>query len=282
MRTDDSTSSASSISDFLRELLMDSVRARTYHFSNKELETAKPEYILGRMLSTKSAISTDSALAEMNQRARDDDSLKTFASIGAGQCGTIYALKGTTMVIKLPNSPNKSAELYEDLKSHKAVSDAFRQVPAALRIHVQVPTLKMWVDADSDDFWTANTKLFHKDVQVPDLGIVSKRIYPLPYPVRSALVDTFAPKAIKDSKHDFLAKPENKDCLVRLYLGRRNDDTPPVQADKFHLRNFPLHVNEMERLKLETSYYARLTAQALAILHWRAGARRERCRVRLR
>lgn len=273
MQTDESAASASSITDSLRNLLMDTWNAGIYLLSNSELQKSKPEYVLGRMLSTKSAISTDSSLAEMNQRARDDEALQSFASVGAGQCGIVYALKGTTMVIKLPQSPEKSDDLFTDFKSHRIVYEAFRGVSAALRVHVHVPALKMWVDPKSEHFWSTNSALFHKDVQVRDYGLVSERIYPLPYPVRSAMVDTFAPKGVMDRKHDFLSMQKNKDCLIRLYMGRRNDDAPStsMQADNFHLRNFPLHINEMERLKLKTSYFAELMAQALAILHWRAG-----------
>ncbi len=270
MRTDDSAASMTSITDSLRNLIVDSWNAGTYLFSNSELEKAKPEYILNRMLSTKSAISTDSSLAEINQRAHDDASLQTFSCVGAGQTGTVYALKGTTMVIKLPNSPDKADILYTDFMNHNGIQEAFSGVPIALRTHIHVPAIKMWVNPKSQHFWTTNAGLFHKDVEVPAYGLISERIYPLPTPVRSALVDTFAPKSVKDRKHEFLALPKNKNCLIRLYLGRRNSDAPPTSPDKFHLGNFPLHVNEMEQLKLDTPYYARLMAQALAIIHWRA------------
>lgn len=239
--------------------------------SNSEIEKAKSEYILNRMLSTKSEISIDSSLAEMNQRAQDDAALRTFASIGSGQTGTVYALKGTTMVIKLPNSSEQSDILFADFQNHQRVFEAFRGTSAALRTDINVPEPEMWVSPSSDHFWSINAALFPEEVQVPDYGLVSERIYPLPEPVRSALVDAFAPRAIQNRKHDFLRIAKNKDCLIRLYLGRRNDDTPPVAADKFHLRNFPLHINEMERLDLNVSYYAELMAQALAVIHWRAG-----------
>lgn len=238
--------------------------------TDSEIQNAKPEKILNRMLSTKTAISTDSSLAEINQRAQEDASLKTFSSIGVGQCGTIYALKGTTMVVKIPNSPEKEDVLFADFKNHHAVYEAFKGVSMALRVHVHVPALKMWVDPTSEHFWSLESGRFDKNVKVPNYGLVSERIYSLPQPVRSALVDAFAPKAVKDQKASFLSRAENKDCLIRLYLGRRNDDHPPVSANNFHLRNFPLHVNEMERLQLDLTYYAKLIAQALAIIHWRA------------
>lgn len=39
----------------------------------------------------------------------------------------------------------------------------------------------------------------------------------------------------------------------------------------FKLRNFPLHVNEMEDLQLDTCTFAHIMGQNLAILHWKAG-----------
>lgn len=175
------------------------------------------------------------------------------------------------MVIKLPQSPEKSDDLYVDFKCHQIVHEAFRGVSASYRVRVHVPPVKMWVSAESEHFWATHKALFSNDVQVPNYGLVSERVYPLPLPVRSALVDAFAPKAVRERKHDFLAVQKNKDCLIRLYLGRRSDGAPSVAPDNFHLRNFPLHINEMERLMLSTTYFAELMAQALAILHWRAG-----------
>ncbi|KAJ4380435.1 hypothetical protein N0V86_003790 [Didymella sp. IMI 355093] len=261
----------SSITDSLRKLLLDTWHVGTSLLSDADLQKSKPEYILSRMLSLKSAVSTDSALAGINQRVQDDQASQTSSCIGAGQCGVVYALKGTTMVIKLPQSLDKFDSLYNDFKCHEMVCKAFLNVSAAYRGHVHVPALKMWVSPESEHFWGTNQALFSEDAQVPDHGLVSERIYPLPLPVRSALVDAFAPEAVRERKHDFLSMQKNKDCLIRLYMGRRNDDAPPVAADRFHLRNFPLHINEMERLKLKASYFAELMAHALAILHWCAG-----------
>jgi hypothetical protein len=256
-----------SITDSLRELFLDTWHAGTSLLSDAELQKSKPEYILGRMLSLKSAISIDSTLAEINQVTLDDQDSQISSCIGAGQCGVVYALKGTTVVIKLPQSPDKSDGLYIDFRYHHVVYLAFQSVSIAYRVNLHVPTPKAWVSPESEHFWGTNKALFSEDAQVPDYGLISERIYPLPLPVRSALVDAFAPQAVRDRKQDFLSMQKNKDCLIRLYMGRRNDDAPPVAAERFHLRNFPLHIDEMERLKLKTSYFAELMAQALAILH---------------
>ena len=77
------------------------------------------------------------------------------------------------------------------------------------------------------------------------------------------------PPAIQRDRRGFLNRDDNRNCLFRIYLGRRaTNRTRP--ASRFGLRNFPLHVNEVEELKLDTAMCARMMAQTLAILHWAA------------
>lgn len=98
-------------------------------------------------------------------------------------------------------------------------------------------------------------------------SIVSQRIFPLPLPTRKAIIDTFCPlRLLRDVKAD----PKNKDCLVRVYLGRRDYAKRKVET-RFSLRNFPLLVNDMELLNLDTTMYAKNMAFALAVMHWEAG-----------
>jgi len=89
-----------------------------YFLSDDELRNARPEYILNRMLSTKSYMLTN----------EDDTNHDKLTQIGKGQCGTIYTLRGTSRVIKLPNGPYKVAELLLDGRLHAAVERAFRDV----------------------------------------------------------------------------------------------------------------------------------------------------------
>jgi hypothetical protein len=268
-RTDESTATDVSISDSLKSLVLNTWGvAGLYFFGDEEQRTASPEVMLRRMLSTKSAITTKSSLAEANQRAHEDVSQQHFSLVGKGQCGTVYSLKGTTMVVKLPNAANKNDELFIDFQVHKTVSEAFSTI-YTVHNNIHIPKLEMWVSPESSHFWSAKAALFGHDVKVPNYGLVSERIYPLPLPVREAIVDALCPKAIIDSREEFLKKPENKDCLVRLYLGRKQD-TRSFNPRNVKLRNFPLHLNEMERIGLDTQQFARVMAEALAVLHWKA------------
>ena len=62
---------------------------------------------------------------------------------------------------------------------------------------------------------------------------------------------------------------ENKDCLVRMYLGDRESDLQ--QSEVYDtLRNFPLRLNMMEDLELGVSELANEMAIGLAIMHWQA------------
>jgi hypothetical protein len=269
-RTDDSTTSELSISDSLKSLCLSALNiTQWYEFTDEDQRLSSPEVILHCMLSTKSAISTNSSLAEANQRARDEATLQRFVKVGQGQCGTVYALRGTTLVAKLANSSSKENELFVDFQMHHLVYSAFVALTSVCK-DIYVPKVKLWINPQSTDFWRDNAALFPLGVKTPNYGLVSERIWPLPLPVREAIVDALCPKAIKDMKSALLKQPENKDCLVRLYLGRRND-TRKMEAKNVRLRNFPLHVDEMERLGLDTRSFAMTMAQSLALLHWKAG-----------
>ncbi|KAF2242043.1 hypothetical protein BU26DRAFT_584940 [Trematosphaeria pertusa] len=272
MRTDASAALQLSITESLRNLYLGIL---AYIFGDQEMSSVKPEILLNRMLSTKSAISTTSICTDKNQWARDGIGEKVFTTVGQGQCGTVYALRGTTMVIKLPNSPQKSDQLFNDFQIHSAVKNAFTSLPATMRTsyNINIPEVKMWVDPVASHFWSEHASMFpdtENSVDVPNYGLVTERIFPLPLPVRSAIVDTFCPKEIKKQKDKFLKMPENKDCLVRLYLGRYRKDSP-MTPENVRLRNFPLHIDEMQYLKLDVEMFAKMIAQALAVLHWKVG-----------
>ena len=269
--TDESAASDFFMTDSLKDLLMSTyVAASNFStFSDEEMCEASPEVILRRMFSTTSAISTASLLAETNQRARDDASLQGFLNIGKGQCGVVFALKGTTMVIKIPNNPSKIEELSTDYQMHKLVYSAFESL-GSVSLPVHIPRCEAWVAPQDTEFWNSKRAFFPEETTILNYALLSEHIFPLPLPVRESIVDALCPKAVKNSKVEFLNKAENKDCLARLYLGRRNDSRK-MEARNVRLRNFALHIDEMERLGIDAKIYAIPMAHALAILHWKAG-----------
>lgn len=65
----------------------------------------------------------------------------------------------------------------------------------------------------------------------------------------------------------------NQHCLIRPYLGRRRvDRNASVQRSNMvkpiSLRNYPLHIDQIEALGLPTHMYARAMADGLAFLLW--------------
>ena len=200
-------------------------------FSDSDIQNSEPQMILNRMLSTKSYISITEAHVDTEKR--------TFKQIGSGQCGTVYALIGITEVLKVPNQ-GKTEALWNDAKMHVQVEEAFRRTLLERRQQINIPRFGQWVLSVDTAFWNGCKKYFPPSFQ-PTQGLLTSRIFALPYPVRAAIFDSFASKDMKKNRELHLTKPENKDCLVRLYLGRRLKE---VTRSNVTLRNFPLHVNE--------------------------------------
>ncbi|KAI4192370.1 MAG: hypothetical protein LQ346_004339 [Caloplaca aetnensis] len=229
------------------------------------LQQHGPEMFLNRMLSTKSFISTDSSKPDMYQYFHDNSDLRSFEKLGEGQCGTIWALTGTDQVLKIMKA-NKRDQLWNDSLMHARVEDAMSRAGIMLRHDIAIPRYGQFINPSHDVFWQPNLKRFPVEVSAT-YAFVSSRIFGLPLPVRASIVDAFAPKDVKAHKQEFLAQAENKNCLVRLYLGRREQRSPTRQ---FRIRNFDLTVGQMEYLRLDTHWYATIIAKALAILHWEA------------
>jgi hypothetical protein len=173
--------------------------------------------------------------------------------VGRGQRGAVFALNGTNSVIKIPNSSLKVGELFNDYQIHHLVYSA---VAPFRSMKICVPRLKGWVIPQNNTFRDDMGALFPKETpSIPSFGPISERIESVPLWFCEAIVDALCPKAIKKTKTEFLARPENRDCLVRLYLGRRSD-TCNMEARNIRLRNFPLHINEMDQLNLDPESFA--------------------------
>ncbi|KAK2009169.1 hypothetical protein LZ32DRAFT_608701 [Colletotrichum eremochloae] len=233
-------------------------------FTEEQYRNSNPEQVLQRMLSTKSYISTLWNL-EKNSRAA-----LYFEELGKGQCGTVYGLLGSsTTVTKLPNAHAKVEELRADYLMHNRIDEAMQKYDPSNEISARVPKLDTW-HCSKSKFWDECGLLFDPHVEIRVSALVSERVLPAPLLVREALVDALLPAVIRHRKQDFLARPENKNCLIRMYLGRRHTTKTQDKIQNLKLQNFPLHVNEMEQLGLDTAHFATLMANTLAIMHWGA------------
>lgn len=269
MASDETDRSMNSLSDSIKSLAIASLRLAKHPLTEEQLRNSTPEQVLQRMLSTKSYISTTSSFTEKHNGAHSNAALRRFEEIGKGQCGTVYGLLGTTTVTKLPNAQNKVNELHTDYLMHLRIQEAIQKHDPDHEISIRVPKLDAWYSPTSK-FWAECGLLFDPHVEVRNFALVSERVLPAPFPVREALVDALMPTTIRHRKQDFLARPENKNCLIRMYLGRRHTTKMQDRIQNLKLQNFPLHVNEMEELGLDTAHFASLMANTLAIMHWGA------------
>jgi hypothetical protein len=222
---------------------------------------------LARMLSLRSIATTDSPeTAKRNNLSLD------WWKLGFGQCGIVFEITGTPTVVKLRMHKGWGDALEEDYQCHRAVFNAVRRFPTgeSSNVGVRVPepfqylneTCAWW---SSDNIGNLAKAGLPKSIALPTTGLLSERILPIPKFGRECLIDMFCPpERSQAAKLD----PLNKDCLVRLYLGRHKTDSS--RAPNFSLRNFNLHVNQMRQLNLPIHEYARDMGEALAIMHWAA------------
>lgn len=198
-------------------------------------------------------------------------SSSAWRKIGQGQCGIVFGMGVTpTTVVKVARQKTWHSSLRVDYESHNAVFESMKRFTSSPR----VPRPYWLVGPQSSDWWSESTASLQQAglpalVELPTVALGSEHIPPIPKAGRECLIDLFCPlEKREEAKQD----PLNKDCLVRLYLGRdirRRDKSLPVP--EFSLRNFILHVNQMRNpLSLPIEYLAWQMAEALAIMHWAA------------
>lgn len=132
---------------------------------------------------------------------------------------------------------------------------------------VEVPRVA-WFANKNSSFWDDNLELFPDDPSFSRRArdiLCMERIFPLPEPIRHALIDLFC-----NPTHATAAKthPANKDCLVKMIFGRKRFGSSRPGSMFFSLRNYKLHVDQTQLLQLDAEEYATSMADALAVLHW--------------
>ena len=91
-----------------------------------------------------------------------------------------------------------------------------------------------------------------------------ERIFPLPKPTRDALIDLYCPGIGREAAGTNAA---NKDCLLRPLLGRKRQSSGS-RLNIFSLRNFKLHLDQIQEIGLDARELAYAMADAMAVLHW--------------
>ncbi|KAF2092891.1 hypothetical protein NA57DRAFT_49382 [Rhizodiscina lignyota] len=189
-----------------------------------------------------------------------------FRCIGKGFCGSVWASSQADEPAMKREDGGPGRSLRNDWDMHNIVRNAFTSLKNNFD-NMIVPQPHVFITGEDMDWWNKNVSRFPVGFS-PCNTLVSTRVPPLPKPVRERLVDRYCPPQlaplIKTNRGD-------EDCVVRPYLGRRRIGQRVSRFQSFTLRNFPLHVDQMEDLGLNIFIYAAKLADALAIMHWVAG-----------
>ncbi|PON28997.1 hypothetical protein TGAM01_v202105 [Trichoderma gamsii] len=196
---------------------------------------------------------------KIKRRERNDADLP-YRKIGAGSCGTILAQEGQPFVVKVAKTDGNA--LWNDYVMHASIADQFRIWSV---IEVKIPACHYFVPKGNPYFDDKPTLLQAAEqvCNMPKDALVTERIYPLPLRTRDLLIENFCAEQDKSAAR---RGPENRDCLVRVYLGSMWGGI----GRSFSLRNFRLHLNQMADLQLDAKVIAGRIATALAVMHWAA------------
>lgn len=169
-----------------------------------------------------------------------------YRCIGEGSCGTVF--EAGTRAIKI--SPYEKS-LWYDFHLTNRVSAALQKHNGLMRglfPTYDIPrTPRVHAFMNANDDWSSNGRMINKGMSrcsqaldaklTPSLvrsfpssaniegqtAIEEDLIRPLSLPTRVALIERyFDPEAVSEA----LADPDNKDCLLRLYFGRRDPPGP--------------------------------------------------------
>lgn len=223
------------------------------------LKLVTMELDLHKTLSLRSQTSTTSSDAALDHE-------EGCRKIGAGACGAIFGVDGESVVSKLAKADQES--LWNDFRMHKLVAENFRKWQSSKWKYtdVKVPACHYFVPKDDLLYLDNNPSLAEaakETCNLPTSVLVSERIQPLPKPTRTLLIEKYCPPQVKQMALNDVA---NKDCLVRVYLGSLKGR----QGRFFSLRNFKMHLDQMEELELDIKELAGKMATAMAIMHWAA------------
>lgn len=132
-----------------------------------------------------------------------------------------------------------------------------------------MPRVFSYVSKDNRQWWEENLPLFadvHESLRLPSMALITERILPLPRVARQALINTYCPLYLRPAAS---ASPTNRDCLARIYLGRRRRADAPLSPN-FTLRNFNLCLDQILELNLPAASFAAAMGESLAVIHWSA------------
>ncbi|KAK1997921.1 hypothetical protein LX36DRAFT_719864 [Colletotrichum falcatum] len=223
-----------------------------------------PTTTLRRYLSMK-ALLDPTASTEIHKESHVERLEHQLEQVGEGFCATIYDFASTGSVIKQAKGWNKHPELWTDYSAHKRIYSA----GSSKSLQVFIPQPAYFIAPEHVHTWYNRLRTVVELPEDPVLLtkstalLISERIPALPRRIREALIDIFCPE---DQKSVAYMSQKNRNCLLRMYLGRRRRNTR-VEGD-FGLRNFEFTLNKMEMLGVDPMQFVAPIAEALAVMHW--------------
>ncbi|KAK0736612.1 hypothetical protein B0T21DRAFT_411772 [Apiosordaria backusii] len=189
-----------------------------------------------------------------------------YHKIGFGQCGLVCTQPNRHSVVKIAG-PYFHDGLAEDHLCHLRLLDALSYHGDSMST-CRIPSVLTYIDKADNDWWATNQPLLPPDPKFPfpSMALITERIPPLPNTIRHALIERYCPRNLQEKAMTLLA---NKDCLARIYLGRRHRPGAPLPPN-FTLRNFNFCLDQMIECGLPVEEYAKTMGQCLAIMHWGA------------
>jgi hypothetical protein len=204
--------------------------------------------------------------------------------LGAGHCGSVWAdadvpIKLGGITVKLHTAGiaykrddgRKGRSLKNDYDMHELLLATHHTTPRSVHQFI-IPSCYGYIPAELagkfPEYYGLGmnfSTLFPEGYETRNL-LRTERIPPLPEAVRKSLILKYCAAPLM---REAAADPNNVDCLARAYLGkRRSGGKSPSRF--FSLRNFQLHLDQMEELDLPLHEYSQRMANALAFMYWGA------------
>lgn len=195
--------------------------------------------------------------------------------IGAGFCGTVWSAPDTT------GPPESVQELlpvcvkredggpYRSINNEQHVQFLVNEsIIGCSESSFTVPRCYGFITKADTEAWDRLLKVFPSSYQGCN-AMISETIQPISASARRRIIDRYCPLSARGQiAHD----GTNLHCLLRLYLGRRRQPNQ-LNAKRrfFSLRNFPLHLDQVEEMQLPAAEYACAMAKGLAFMNWAVG-----------
>lgn len=186
---------------------------------------------------------------------------KELERIGTGFCGSVWSAHYLPFCIKREDGgPHRS--LYNEKVLQVRVNE---RIVATSEDRFLVPRCYGYLSKDNNDIWSRLLDGFPAAYEACN-AMISDTIQPIQASARKQIIKRYCPD---ESQAQIFADSKNRHCLLRLYLGRRRQASQRNGRRRFFsLRNFPLHMDQVEELELPATEYARVIARGLAFINW--------------